>query len=243
MKILLLDIETAPAIAYIWSMRDKFIPLDRLIEPGYTLCYTAKWLGEKEVFFDSIRESRPKDMLKGIWRMLNEADSVIHYNGISFDIPVLEGEFLKHRLKPPSPYHQIDLYQTVKRFRLISRKLDYVTRMLDLGRKVEHKGMDLWKSCMGGDNEAWDVMEKYNRQDVKLLEDLYFVLRPWIRNHPNLAIESGEEVCSHCGSDNLKWKGYRESITRKYRRFVCRDCGAWGRAVKCERGTAKVRGF
>lgn len=243
MKTLLLDIETAPAIAYVWSMRDKFIPIDRLIEPGYTMCYTAKWLGERDLIFDSVHVTRPLQMFKKVRALLDEADAVVHYNGRRFDIPVLEAEFLTNGILPPSPFHQVDLYQTAKRFALPSRKLDYICQRLGLGQKVKHQGMDLWKACMAGEEAAWRKMEKYNRQDVRLLENLYNVLLPWVQGHPNHAIESGEDCCPHCGSLDLKWKGYRESITRRYRRFVCKSCGAWGRSVKCERGTATVRGF
>jgi len=243
LKILLIDIETSPCIAYAWTLRDKFIPVDRLIESGHTLCYTAKWLGSKELIFDSVHASSPRKMISGVHKLLDEADVLVHYNGATFDVPVLEAEFLLHGMPPPSPFHQVDLYKTVQRFRLPSRKLDFVAQALGLGAKVRHKGMDLWKECMAGDDAAWRTMERYNRQDVKLLEKLYYELRPWILNHPNMAIADGDTRCPHCGSLNLKWKGYRESITRRYRRFVCKDCGAWGWSVKCERDTAKVRGF
>jgi hypothetical protein len=143
-------------------------------------------------------------------------------------------------MRPPSPFHQIDLYATAKRFALPSRKLDYISQHLDLGRKTKHKGMELWTACMGGEESAWRVMERYNRQDIRLLERLYNVLRPWIKDHPNHSIADGE-CCPTCGSHNLRWKGWRESITRRYRRFVCNDCGAWGRAVKSEPGTAITR--
>ena len=33
-------------------------------------------------------------------------------------------------------------------------------------------------------------MEEYNIQDVQLTEALYLEMRPWIKNHPNLSIDS-----------------------------------------------------
>jgi hypothetical protein len=240
MRVLLIDIETAPAMAYVWSLRDRYIPIERLITPGHTLCFAAKWLGEREVIFRSVQSGDRKAVIKAAHKLLDEADAVCHYNGRKFDIPVLEAEFLTHGMRPPSPFHQIDLYATAKRFALPSRKLDYISRHLDLGRKTKHKGMELWTACMSGEESAWRVMERYNRQDIRLLERLYNVLRPWIKDHPNHSIADGE-CCPTCGSHNLRWKGWRESITRRYRRFVCNDCGAWGRAVKSEPGTAITR--
>ena len=38
-------------------------------------------------------------------------------------------------------------------------------------------------------------MEKYNRQDVTLLEELYAVLQPWIPNHPHRGLYDGHSGC------------------------------------------------
>lgn len=243
MKILVLDIERAPNVLYSWSLREKYIPADNIIQPSYVMCYAAKWLGSNEILFDSIQRSGEKSMLLGVKDLLDDTDVLVTYNGLRFDSRVLEAELFAKKIKPPSPYYELDLYAQARRFNFPSKKLNYLCQRLGIGAKVEHEGFQLWKDCMDGKVSAWRKMEEYNIRDVELTEQLYIEMRPWIRNHPNLSIESGEEVCSHCGSGNLKWKGYRESITRKYRRFVCRDCGAWGRAVKCEHGTAKVRGF
>lgn len=242
-KILLIDLETSPLVVYAWSLWDKFTPVGNIVEPGHTLCYTAKWLGEEEVFFESIQRQRPLTMLRKIHRLLDQADAVCHYNGKKFDIPVLEAEFLLHDLPPPSPYTHIDLLATTRRFRLPSRKLDYVSQAIGLGQKVQHKGMELWRGCMANDQSSWKIMEQYNRQDVKLLEDLYYVLRPWIKQHPNMSLFSnGDEVCPVCGSKHLRWKGYRYTNSAAYRRFVCNDCGKWGQSVTAEPGLrAKTR--
>ncbi len=121
MRILLLDIETAPMQVYAWSLWDKYVPIERIIEPGHTLCFAAKWLGEKGMIFDSVHASSRERMVKHMHKLLEEADAVCHYNGTRFDIPVLEAEFLTHGLNPPSPYKQIDLFRTVKRFHVPSR--------------------------------------------------------------------------------------------------------------------------
>jgi uncharacterized protein YprB with RNaseH-like and TPR domain len=88
-KILLLDIETSPNTAHVWGIWDQNIGLNQLLESSYTLCYAAKWLGKKEVIFDSVNKSSQKKMLQGIHKLLDEADAVIHYNGARFDIPTL----------------------------------------------------------------------------------------------------------------------------------------------------------
>ena len=175
----MLDIETSPMSAYVWGLFDQNIGLNQMIDTSKVLCYTAKWYDDKEIYFDSIHKSRHKTMLKGIHDLLDMADAVITYNGNKFDLPVLNKEFLLHGFNPPSPYKQIDLLRTVRsNFRFPSNKLDYVAQRLGLGKKQEHEGHELWVKCMNGDKDAWKRMEKYNIQDVVLLENLYNSLLP-----------------------------------------------------------------
>src|SRR3990167_2443932 len=173
MKILLLDIETAPHRVYAWGLWDQNIGLNQIEEPGYTLCWAAKWLGSRDMMFASVREGREK-MLRQIWGLLDEADVVVHYNGAKFDIPTLNQEFVQIGLNPPGGYRQLDLLVTMRRrFRLASNKLDYVVKQFGIVAKIEHKGMDLWREVMANDPKAWAQMESYNKRDVKLLEAAY----------------------------------------------------------------------
>jgi len=186
MKILLLDIESSPNVAHVWGLWQQNVGINQLMESSYVLCWAAKWLGDKKIMFDSVHQSNPKKMLKGIYDLLDAADAVIHYNGTKFDIPTLNKEFLLHSYAPPSPYKQIDLLRVARsQFRFPSNKLDYVAQRLGLGKKTHHEGHELWVKCMNGDDSAWKIMEKYNKQDVVLLESVYHRILPWIKNHPN----------------------------------------------------------
>lgn len=231
MKILYLDIETSPNICYTWGLFNQNISLSQIVEPGETLCWAAKWDDNKEVMFRSYQHSMDI-MLKEIWHLLDEADVVVHYYGTKFDIPTLNREFVKYGLGIPSPYHQVDLCQVVKkRFKFVSNKLDFVCQQLGLGAKIQHKGMSLWHDCLQGDRKAWNIMEKYNKQDVKLLPKLYKKLRPWIQGHPNAALfdTSTQRVCTNCGSHRLNKRGTVKTLTMKYDRYRCMDCGKWQR--------------
>jgi DNA polymerase elongation subunit (family B) len=232
MKILLLDIETSPNLAYVWRLFKQNISLPMLAESGYILCWAAKWLGSDEVMFDSVYNSRPKRMLKRIHSLLESADAVIHYNGTSFDIPTLNKEFLLHKMTPPSTYRQIDLYLTAKsRFRFPSNKLEYIAKALGLSGKFKHSGFELWERCMKKDPDAWKEMQKYNEQDVILLEEVYQIFLPWIRNHPNVGLYSDTETstCPNCGSSDLVRRGFTYTSVGKYQRYNCTSCGTWSR--------------
>lgn len=231
LKILKLDIETAPAVAYVWNLFQRgALSIDKVISAGYTLCWAAQWHGEKEVKFSSVWNHDIVYMLLKIHKLLDEADAVVHYYGRKFDIPTLNREFVKYNIDPPSPYHQIDLIETVrKRFKFDSNKLDFVCRELGLGAKVQHKGMALWIGCMDGDPKAQRKMEVYNKQDVRLLGKLYKHILPWIQDHPNHSLylddDSNPIVCTNCGSKSIKMNGMEHLKTQSYQRYKCKVCG------------------
>lgn len=242
MKILLLDIETSPMSAYVWGLYDQNIGLNQMIDTSKVLCYTAKWTDDDEIFFDSIYNSKHKSMLKGIHALLNMADAVITYNGNKFDLPVLNKEFLLCGLAPPSPYKSIDLLRTVRRnFRFASNKLDHVSQQLGLGKKESHEGFELWLKCMNKDAEAWQTMEKYNVQDVVLLEKLYHKLLPWIQSHPNQNVFSDEHVCPTCASPKIQKRGTAISASGVYQRYQCRACGTWSQSTKALSKTTEIK--
>jgi len=244
MKILLLDIETSPNTAHVWGLWQQNVGLKQLLESSYVLCWAAKWLGDKEVLFDSVHQTREKTMLKKIHKLIDEADAVVHYNGTKFDMPTLNKEFLLQGLNPPSPYKQIDLLRTMRsNFRFPSNKLDYVAQRLGLGSKTSHEGHELWVKCMAGDEEAWKVMEKYNKQDVVLLEQVYNRVLPWIKNHPNRNLFSDEAVCPTCGSHSLQKRGTSVTTTLRYQRYQCKDCGTWSQKAGAISKSVSVKGI
>lgn len=234
MKILLLDIETAPNLVHVWGLWGQNIGINQIQASGYVLCWAAKWLGEPEVMFSSVRYGK-KTMLRKIHRLLDQADAVIHYNGTKFDVPTLNKEFVSHNLKPPAPYKEIDLLKTAKkRFRFPSNKLDYIAQALGLGGKVRHPGHELWTGCMAGDEKAWEMMEKYNTHDVHLLEGVYKLLLPWIQNHANVMLYEQAQVCPNCGANHYQRRGFYYTQALKYQRYQCQNCGNWFRDAKAE---------
>ena len=101
---------------------------------------------------------------------------------------------------------------------------------------IEHKldtNFKLWKDSRNGDEEALKYMELYNKMDVEILQQVYIVLRPWIKNHPNCGnlLSTNEPICSSCASKNLELipdKYYYTSIG-KYELYRCKDCGSISR--------------
>jgi predicted RNA-binding Zn-ribbon protein involved in translation (DUF1610 family) len=232
MKLLFLDVETSPNIATVWGIWQQNIAINQLHETSRVMCYTAKWVGDETLIFDSEFQSTHYDMIEGLHTLLSRADAVVHYNGNKFDIPIINREFLRYSLTPPKPSKNVDLLQVVKkRFRFVSNKLDHIVRELGIGEKAETGGHELWLECMAGDPAAWKKMEAYNKHDVVLLEGLYRRLVPWITNHPNYSITTNSEVivCTNCGGSHVIKRGMEKTKTQMYQRYHCEDCGTWMR--------------
>ncbi len=229
MDILELDIETAPNSVFTWGLFNQNIGINQIIKPGYTLCWAACWNNNNKILYKSIHEHGHDIMVKTIWELLDQADAVIHYNGAHFDIPILNKDFVQMGLGPPTPYHQIDLLQVVRRrFNLTSNKLDFVaSHFLGCGNKLQHKGFELWDECMQGVDKSWKMMKRYNIQDVKLLRQVYDKLLPWIQDHPNQSLYTEDEVemCTNCGSQDIVKKGWEHLKTQSYQRYKCNSCG------------------
>ena len=93
-KILVIDIETSPALGHIWKLFDVNVSLSQLVDTSKVICFAAKWVGDKKVSFYSNQEDTHKAMIKKAWTLFNEADAVIGYNSKNFDCKILNKEFI-----------------------------------------------------------------------------------------------------------------------------------------------------
>lgn len=232
-KILLFDIETTPLEVYTWGIRDVYISEDDIIKDWSVLAWAAKWLDEKKIMYMDTRKKRnkrdDKEILKAIWKLLDEADVVITQNGRRFDQKKLYSRFIQHGMQKPSSFQHIDtLAINRKNFAHTSNRLAYVCKILKTDRqKLTHKtfpGNLLWRECLKGNKKAFQEMEVYNKFDVLSLEDLYKKLAPW-DNSINLNIyTNGKPTCT-CGSTSLLKRGYHYTNTGKFQRYRCNKCG------------------
>lgn len=230
-RILMLDIETKPTKAYVWGLWNENIGINQIIEPGETISWAAKWHGKEPVLHMDVPTAGKVKMLKGIYTLLEAADIVVHWNGVAFDIPTLNREFINQGWPPPSPFHEIDLMKTAKaKFKFQSNKFDFVLKQLGLGEKIK-TDFDLWKAFMANDPKAWKLMKEYNIHDAKMLEPMYDRMRPWVVNHPNVNLWNDDALvaCHICGSSNIHRRGSYYTATLRYKRYRCNNCGTWGR--------------
>ena len=240
-KILLLDIETAPSEAYIWGLWNQDIYIDQVLSDWYMLSWAAKWLYSDTVESDRLKgsESLTTDdsrILESLWELIDQADIVIGHNLDKFDIPRIKTRFLLNDIEPPSFYKQIDTLKIArKEFDFSSNKLDFLARMMGVQIK-DSVTFKLWKKCREGDDEALKELEDYNKQDVRVLEDVYLKLRPYIKGHPNLDLYIDDEnsACPNCGSTTLEAEEGKFAYTQavRYQMYRCKNCFAISRNKK-----------
>ncbi len=239
-RILILDIETKPLLGYVWRIWDQNIALNQIHTDWSVLSWSAKWLGDppSKIMYEDLRKTKNIDddskLLKGIHKLLDEADVVITQNGNSFDIKKLNARFILNKMQPPSSYKKIDTKLLAqKHFSFTSNKLEYMTdKLCKKYKKLKHTkfpGFEMWIECMKGNLAAWKEMEKYNKHDVLALEELYTIMIPWDQSvNFSLYHDSTDHICT-CGSRSLTKNGYAYTASGKFQRYKCNDCGAESR--------------
>lgn len=242
-SILMIDIEVAPALVMLWDIwNPKISPHTHIVQDKEMICFAAKWLGEPGIAFRSTYHDGKFTMLQELHGLLEEADAVMHWNGVSFDMPWINTELFKAGFSPPSPYKNIDLYlQFRKIFNFTSNSMDFITKALGYQGKEDTRPD--WKGILNGDKKAWDDIKIYNTQDVLCLEDAYGQARPWLMNHPSFAVYSeSDNMCPNCGSESLEKRGKAYTAVSVYQRYHCTnpECGKWSRSTSRETGV-KIR--
>jgi hypothetical protein len=183
---------------------------------------------------DAINRDDSK-VVGGIWDLINQADIVIAHNGDKFDLKKLNTRFHMNGYLPPSPYQSIDTLKVAKRsFAFSSNRLDYLGKIMTNKGKID-TNFKLWTDCLKGDKKALKEMLQYNEEDVRLLEEVYVELRPWIKSHPNVGIYVDGEACPSCGSDDIVPNGgYYTTMVNQYESFRCNGCGSLSRKLQSE---------
>jgi hypothetical protein len=242
-KILLLDVETCEMVVKVWSLRQDYIPPHRIRMPTAIVAWAAKWLGDpasKMIYRDQRKAKDIRDdaaLLAPLWELLDEADIIVTKNGKRFDEPLIKARMrisMVHGGKPYSPVKHEDIEVSFRRhFRLPSYTMEYLAETFcKKYKKLKHKkfpGIELWDECEAGNAAAWAEMEKYNKHDVLVTEELRTVISPWGAT-PGIDVNVYHGDCTfrcRCGSTDVIQRGWSYQKTGKYKQYTCNACGAW----------------
>lgn len=239
-KILIYDIEVTGHLGYSYGLWDTNII--KVVEYPILLSFSYMWYEEGKknkirniglIDFPDYKKDRKNDkaISEALWKLFNEADVTLGHNSVQFDDKMANMFFLKHRLAPPPPHKSIDTKQAAKSIgRFGSNSLNSLGDFFGIGQKTKETHADLWWDCLLGDTKAWEKMKRYNQQDVALTCKLYEILRPYIKNHPNMArLANMPDSCPNCMAPGhqMQRRGTRVTNVGKFRRYQCQKCGHW----------------
>lgn len=231
--VLNMDIETTPLLSWTWGrFRQDVIAVE---QHSYMLSFAYSWYGQpgpiRWVGLPQNPEYEPPPLgadfsarydrwvVERLHALIDAADVVMYYNGDRFDAKKANTRFSVYGLGPPSPYRSVDLLKESRRYTdQPSHSLRNVSEFYGLAGKGTHEGFPLWRGCMAGDSAAWRKMERYNKQDVRAVEDYWdVVLKPWV-GHPGHTQGVGFDhwrpgVCPKCGAEGtLIKRGFHRTM-------------------------------
>lgn len=229
-KRLFFDVETSYYLVPTFQFWKVNINPDNIIREKKIICICYKWQYEDTVH-RLVWDAKQDDtkLIKDFIQVIKKADEIVAHNGDKFDMKELRTRaILTENLMFPV-YRTLDtLKKTRQYFRFASNKLDYLGKVLNLGRKLDHEGMQLWIDvCEHKNKESLQKMVEYCEQDVILLEDVYHSISPFIYHNTNFAVLKGGKKwdCPECASDNTQLSHTDATAMGVIRRHMkCNDC-------------------
>lgn len=240
-KILTLDIERLAGTAYAFDPKTRYIGASNWITPPRTVCWAARWYGQKRPMFEAEWIDRDR-MVQRSWDLYDQADIVVTFNGIRFDNKHLRSLWFEAGLPQPRPWKDVDLFAiSARQMGFEFKSLDFLTRRLGRPGKQLHYNVWQTQAACNGDKAAQRELRTYNCGDIELTEWLYDRFRGWIPSHPFIGT-GDERRCNQCNSENLTLQPNRyRAVLVDYSLFRCDDCGGLLRG-SWEARVARVRG-
>lgn len=203
---------------------------------GILLCIGYKWYGEKETHCISVHDFKGwekhiwdgRKILKAFLKVYESADMVVTYNGKMFDQKWINGKLWSYGMELLPPVPHVDLYQIAKVTLNASRKslknLAYVGGFKEAKEEV---AWSEWMKAISCHLPSLRAVVKHCRADLKVTEEMYTRLRPYVRQHPKVA-GPASEPCPVCAGTHFHRRG-RYISTMKTERFraQCQGCGHW----------------
>lgn len=237
-KILFWDTEVSRSVVEGYGPKWDY-KVVKYVRQQQLMCYAYKWMGEKRIHYVSVHDfENYKDFVQSLANLLSEADVSVAHNGNRFDDPMSNTFFVTNGIHVPSPRKSVDTLQVARsKFRFPSNSLRDLGEYLGLGHKEDITYAELEDEFLSDHcpRRVERLMSKYVKKDVELLEKIYYVLRPYMSTHPNLAVLMRKPgVCPKCGNDKepLIYHGERPYASGIYHRYECPVCSSWCRSRK-----------
>jgi predicted RNA-binding Zn-ribbon protein involved in translation (DUF1610 family) len=245
------DIETSLMKVGLFSLYgSKYISHDYILQDWNIICACWKFEGSSRVYSAAVTDDEKRFninsqddyyVVKKLRDVLENVDILVAHNGDAFDLKKFNARLIYHRLAPLPNILTVDtLKQARKVAKFSSNRLDYLGKHLGLKGKLDHES-GLWQKALEGDKKSIKAMVKYNKRDVILLEDVYKVLLPYMKGHPNIA-DIYSLNCPKCNSSDIIKHKTRKSASGLLRdQYQCKSCGGYftTRKSKTEKSLSK----
>ncbi len=245
-KALIMDIETSLDVLAAYGIREQRHNPDNILQDWFVICMCWKWLGGSKIYSTSLLDDLkrykkdPLDdyaVIKRMHEVISEAEIIIGHNIANFDWRKFMARVIYHKLPPIDRPLMVDTLKEARKIAAFtSNKMSYLAKYLKIENKLHHAG-DMWIRILRGDKKAVEEAVIYCRGDIKTTEEMYLRLRPYMITHPNAGLwrADGIDCCKKCGSENIIGNGSRVTLTGKFKRYQCTDCGSYmqgKRAIK-----------
>ena len=226
---LFFDIETSPNVGLFWNPGYKIsISHENIVRERAIICIAWKWEGRRNTHCRTWdKDQCDRAMLEEFVTVMHSATETVAHNGDRFDTPWIRTRCVLHGIPMSPEFVSIDTLKSARsKFRFNSNRLDYLARFL-LGDQKRQTGFDLWKRVLlDKDEAALRKMVDYCKHDVRLLEEVWGKLAPYLPAKSNRA--NGASQCPECSSRNVTVQKRRVTAAG-YRKtqFQCGDCGKY----------------
>lgn len=236
------------------SKRPEYNGHKDIIKDWWMICWAGQWSDSKKVIGASVLDSKkrffkdPTDdyyVIKTLYDQIKDADAIVGHNMKKFDWKKFMTRVTYYKMLPVAQPKIIDTMLMAKAIGSYdSDSLNFLCRYHGLPNKASNRGNDLWNDIsiyalrreFKPLQECIKEMVTYCSPDVIAVRALYEFLLPYspdrFRVNQNLYHADGIDGCPCCRSDNLQANGYRITLSGKYQRFKCLDCGSWSQGKK-----------
>lgn len=229
-RVLFFDIETIPdleAALKHWPRLDDWPSQAMKAQVNQVLMIGYKWGHEKKAKSFKAWESSEVEILKQFSEVFESAHQIVSQNGKGFDLKFIQTRLAYYGLPfLDKKVIHVDTKQVSKaNLFLLGNRLNDIAEMTRSDKKLENGGWKLWVDCYHKDPKALRLMDRYCKQDVLSLEQVYMKLRPLTAsvNMNHFAAEGN--CCPRCGSLSVVKKGHRFNAVTVVQRHLCNNCG------------------
>lgn len=236
LRICLWDVETSGILATTWNLYPEYIAYENMVDDWFMISVAWKELGKSKVDSVSVLDDpkrfkrNNKDdyhVIKTVRDALEDVDILIAFNGDRFDTKMFNSRLIYHGLPPLPKIVFIDPLKEIKKVaKFTSHRLDFLSTLFTGEGKMKTPS-GTWLQAMNGDVAAIKLMVRYNKVDVKKLEEVYLKLRPYFKSHPNIATPDTCN-CPKCNSNKTRKNGIRMRASGiRVQQYTCNNCGSW----------------